>query len=74
MASLRNTNYYELGLLTPKVRRTHAPVYKDPSLIDELDSADERGCVSVPEGPGLGAEIDWDWVKAHEVGVVTYGD
>ncbi len=74
MAAIRNTNYYELGLLTPKVRPTHAPVYKDPSLIDELDSADEHGRVSVPEGPGLGAEIDWDWVRAHEVGLITYGD
>ena len=73
MASIRNTNYYELGLVTPKVKRTHAPVYQDPSMLDELDSADASGCVSVPEGPGLGAEIDWDWVRQHEVGLVTYG-
>lgn len=72
MASIRNTNYYELGLLTPKVRRTHAPVYKDPTMVDEIDSVDSSGCVAVPEGPGLGAEIDWDWVKRHEVGSVTY--
>jgi L-alanine-DL-glutamate epimerase-like enolase superfamily enzyme len=72
MASIRNTNYYELGLITPKVKRTHAPVYKDPSLLDELDSADETGCVTVPSGSGLGAEIDWNWVKRHEVGVIRY--
>jgi L-alanine-DL-glutamate epimerase-like enolase superfamily enzyme len=72
MASIRNTNYYELGLLTPKLKRTHAPVYKDLSLLDELESADGNGRVSVPEGPGLGAEIDWEWVRKHEVGVVTY--
>ncbi len=73
MASIRNTNYYELGLLSPKVKRTKPPIYKDPRYLDEIDSIDERGHVVVPDGPGLGAEIDWEWVKQHEVGVVTYG-
>jgi len=72
MASIRNTNYYELGLVVPGVKHTKPPVYKDPRLLDELDSIDEHGCVTVPEGPGLGAEIDWEWVKRHQVGVVTY--
>ena len=26
---------------------------------------DTDGYLSVPQGPGLGAEIDWDYIKAH---------
>jgi L-alanine-DL-glutamate epimerase-like enolase superfamily enzyme len=72
MASIRNTNYYELGLVVPGVKHTKAPVYKDPHMQDELDIIDANGCVDVPEGPGLGAELDWQWVKAHQVGLITY--
>ncbi|MCC6174305.1 MAG: mandelate racemase [Chloroflexi bacterium] len=25
------------------------------------------GYVTAPDGPGLGVEIDWDWVRAHQV-------
>jgi len=66
MASIRNTNYYELGLVHPKVPSRPSPVYLDYS--DALDAIDEHGCVPVPDGPGLGAPIDWDWVAAHRVG------
>lgn len=73
MAAIRNTNYYELGLVHPKsgsnrqARRVYADDYSDA-----LDAVDERGHVSVPQGPGLGVTIDWDWVKAHETGVTIY--
>lgn len=70
MASIRNTNYYELGLVHPKVKAHGAPMYLDYS--DELDSIDKNGCVPVPQGPGLGVQINWDWVKKHEVGVAVY--
>ena len=70
MASIRNTNYYELGLVHPKVKVTKPPLYQDYS--DELESIDEKGHVPVPQGPGLGVTIDWDWVKKHEVGVTVY--
>jgi L-alanine-DL-glutamate epimerase-like enolase superfamily enzyme len=26
----------------------------------------------VPQGPGLGIEIDWDWVEKHRTSLVTY--
>jgi L-alanine-DL-glutamate epimerase-like enolase superfamily enzyme len=73
MASIRNTNYYELGLVHPKVpgRRAQAPVFAD-SYSDDLDAVDAKGCVHVPEGPGLGVTIDWDWVAKHETGKVVY--
>ncbi|CAN5225434.1 mandelate racemase family protein [soil metagenome] len=73
MASIRNTNYYELGLVHPKVpgRRPQAPVFAD-GYSDDLDAVDAKGCVHVPEGPGLGVTIDWDWVRKNEVGKVVY--
>lgn len=73
MASIRNTNYYELGLVHPKVpgRGSQAPIYAD-GYSDDLDSVDSEGCVPVPQGAGLGVMIDWDWVKSHEIGTATY--
>lgn len=71
MAALRNTNYYELGLVHPNVKNDHVPIYQG-DYSDNLDAIDARGHVPVPQGPGLGVEIDWEWVKAHEIGVVTY--
>jgi L-alanine-DL-glutamate epimerase-like enolase superfamily enzyme len=70
MASIRNTNYYELGLVHPKVRSTRPPVYADYS--DDLNAVDRQGHVVVPQGPGLGVTIDWDWVYQHESGRVSY--
>ncbi len=70
MASIRNTNYYELGLVHPSIRTTRAPIYLDYS--DDLDAIDKNGHVPVPQGPGLGVTIDWEYVRRHETGRVTY--
>ena len=72
MASIRNTNYYELGLVHPNIENTKAPIYADRRWLDELDSVDENGCVDVPEGPGLGVEFDWDFINAHKTGETVY--
>ncbi len=69
MAAIRNTNYYELGLVHPKVPATRS-IYIDYS--DALDAIDERGHVPVLQGPGLGVAIDWDYVRQQEVGVTVY--
>ena len=61
MAAIRNTNYYEMGLLHPKVAPFHPPVYAD-GYEDAIDSIDEKGCVEIPDGPGLGVEYDWDFI------------
>ena len=71
MAAVRNTNYYELGLLHPKLKTTKPPIYAC-GYSDNLDSVDANGHVAVPTGPGLGVTIDWDWVRAHEVDRFTY--
>jgi L-alanine-DL-glutamate epimerase-like enolase superfamily enzyme len=70
MAAIRNTNYYELGLLHPKMAATTPPVFLD--YADDLDSIDARGHVPVPTGPGLGVQLDWNYIKSHAVGVAVY--
>ena len=68
MASIRNTNYFEMGVGIHKVKMTKAPVFADRQWMDELDSVDENGCVDVPEGPGLGVPFDWDFINANKSG------
>ena len=72
MAAIRNSNYYEMALVHPKFpTNSGAPLYKC-DYRDALDAIDEDGCVSVPEGPGLGVEYDWDWIAKHSTGVEEY--
>lgn len=73
MAAIRNTNYYELGLVHPKVPgwKSQAPIFAD-DYSDDLDAVDANGCVAVPEGPGLGAIINWDWLKKVQTGKAVY--
>ena len=66
VAAIRNTNYYELGLLNPKVKNAKAPIYP-PEYIDELENVDKNGHVRVPQGPGLGVEMDWDFINKNKV-------
>jgi L-alanine-DL-glutamate epimerase-like enolase superfamily enzyme len=73
MAAIRNSNYYEMVLVHPRVPflPNVAPVYKD-GYRDSLDAIDENGCVEVPQGPGLGVEYDWDYITEHSTGVTVY--
>ena len=71
IAAVRNTNYYELGLLNPKIRQTKAPI-RPPEFTDELENIDENGHVPVPQGPGLGVEMDWDYIEHHRIDGVVY--
>ncbi|ACQ81795.1 Mandelate racemase/muconate lactonizing protein [Beutenbergia cavernae DSM 12333] len=67
MAAIRNTNYYELGLLDPTSGNPlHPPVYAG-DYVEDASAVGEDGCVAVPEGPGLGIEYDWAYLRAHQV-------
>lgn len=66
MSAIRNTNFYELGLVHPRVPTTRAPVYLDYN--DDLDGIDSDGNVYAPQEPGIGVQIDWDWIGAHRTG------
>ena len=55
--------FYERGLLHPHVDfDAEKPWLKTP-----IDSIDSEGYVTMPQGPGLGEEIDWDFIKDNIV-------
>ncbi len=66
MSTVRNTNFYELGLVHPNVRSTKSPIYIGYS--DDLDTIDENGNVYAPQGNGIGVPLDWDWIDSHSTG------
>ena len=72
MSSIRNTNFYELGLVHPNVPTTKAPVYLDYS--DDLDAVDENGNVYAPQGPGIGVNLNWEWINFHKTGEETIAE
>jgi len=72
IAAVRNTNYYEMGLIHPKAPASHDAHLYSGGYRDTLDAIDRDGCVPVPQGPGLGVEIDWDWVARNRTAMVTY--
>ena len=72
MASIRNTNYYELGLVHPLAPSSGAPIYAEGYNGDNLDSIDANGHVPVPDGPGLGTTYDWDFIEKHRIGLKSY--
>ena len=72
MAAISNSNYYEMALVHPKAPIVpKAPVFKD-GYRDGLDAIDKNGCVSVPQGPGLGVAYDWDYIAKHSTGLTVY--
>ena len=64
MAAVRNTNYYEMGLLHPQLGPFHMAPFKC-GYRDAIDAVDADGCVVAPDGPGLGVEYDWDAIMDH---------
>ena len=71
IAAIRNTNSYELGLLHPLISQTKPPIYPS-EFTDELQNIDSNGHVAVPQGPGLGVELDWDYIASHRVDTIVY--
>lgn len=67
MTAIRNTNYYEMGLLHPKFDLTSPASGVAENYADGLDAIDADGCVAAPEGPGLGVIYDWDKIRAHQI-------
>ena len=55
--------YYEKGLLAPGVDQD-APL---PYVSENPDPLDADGFVRVPQKPGLGYDIVWDYIREHEV-------
>ena len=71
MCSVRNMNFLEAGLFHPKVEPSRPPVYLDAPSMD-LDAVGADGCFDPPGGPGLGLEIDWDYIKKNQTDRAVY--
>ncbi len=56
-----NSKYFER--LVPET------YYSPPGLHDASTEIDKEGYARPWDSPGLGVEIDWDWVKQHTIGV-----
>ena len=61
--AIRNTRWYERGLLHPFLDYDELPPY----LLQQIDPLDADGCVPMPTGPGLGEQIDHDYIARHTV-------
>ena len=66
MSAIRNTNFFEVGLVHPLVKTIWPSIYQNYS--DDLDCIDNEGNVYAPDGAGIGVDIDWDWIKHHKIG------
>lgn len=71
LGAVRNTNFYELAEVGPKIRNVTPPCYAD-GYQDELDSIDSEGFIHIPQGPGLGVTYDWDWLNRHTTNTWTF--
>ena len=53
--------YYERGLLHPHLDFDG----ESPWLATPVDAIDARGRIRVPSGPGLGLDVDWEFIRAN---------
>jgi len=51
----------------------HDPFYEQ-GVVGRPLAIDSEGCRVLPQTPGLGAEIDWDWVEDHTVDTIASGE
>ena len=55
--AIKNCVYFEI--LVPEERYDFG--------LKSYPTIDADGLVHAPTGPGLGVEVDWDWIRAHRV-------
>jgi L-alanine-DL-glutamate epimerase-like enolase superfamily enzyme len=55
--------YYERGLLAPGVDYEKPLAY----LYTSLDAMDSEGYVHLPDRPGLGYDLNWDYIREHTI-------
>jgi len=61
IGAIRNCDWYERGLLHPFLEYDEVPAY----LKSIADPMDREGFVPMPSRPGLGEDIDFDYIEAH---------
>ena len=73
MAAVKNSNYYEVVWVHPKVPSFNPPIYRNIE-VDTLGCIDKRGMVAVPDGPGFGVEYDWNYIGKNSTGRVEVAE
>jgi len=68
MSAVRNSSYFEHGLLHPAVDWLH-----DQGFEGTPESLADDGTMRVPEAPGLGVDIDWEFVEDRRTGHTRFG-
>jgi L-alanine-DL-glutamate epimerase-like enolase superfamily enzyme len=63
LGATESGRWYERGLLHPHYDYDRLP----PHLRSPIDPMDEHGEVSMPERPGLGDDLDFDYIGAHSL-------
>jgi L-alanine-DL-glutamate epimerase-like enolase superfamily enzyme len=61
--AIRNCRWYERGLLHPFLDYEEVPAYLN-ALVDPMDA---DGFVALPQAPGLGEDINFDYIARHTV-------
>lgn len=61
--AIRNCRWYERGLLHPFLDYEEVPAYMN-ALVDPMD---KDGFVHLPQAPGLGEDINFDYIAKHTV-------
>ena len=61
LSAVRNNNYHEHGLVHPKFDWMIAM-----GLKGYTEQVDANGKIAVPDGPGLGVEIDWAFITENQ--------
>jgi L-alanine-DL-glutamate epimerase-like enolase superfamily enzyme len=57
--------YYEWALMTPG--EDYPPLLASPATTTNPEPPDSEGYVPVPQGPGLGFTVNWDYLNANRV-------
>ncbi|KRA24280.1 hypothetical protein ASD65_07475 [Microbacterium sp. Root61] len=70
MSALRNSNFYEMGLVAPSLRQISFGGFADYS--DDLAEVDANGTVGIPRGHGLATPLDQEWIAAHQIDELVF--
>ncbi|BHH82015.1 enolase C-terminal domain-like protein [Desulforhopalus sp. 52FAK] len=71
ISALRNTHFYEMALIGPKMMNSVPPVYLC-GYSDQAEDITANGTVPVPQGPGLGVMYDWNYIERNSTAIETY--
>jgi len=67
LSAIRNSNYFEHSLVHPR----EIDWMNQLGYTTDHEVMDKDGNVEVPQGPGLGVEIDWDYVDEQQTNTIV---